>query len=118
MNKNAFPLRIQENERARGKRIANEFGLSENRLYTELIHDGLLFFDTCYSGSTRGGDKTKMLVADSRAITIKPKIIPLPPGFMQFSAAGNDQLALKHPESIGLDSIDPSACKMILQAIS
>lgn len=42
MKKTSFPLRIQENERARGKRLAEELGVSENRLYAELIHDGLL----------------------------------------------------------------------------
>jgi len=42
MSKISFPLRIQENERIRGKRIAEALGISENRLYAELIHDGLL----------------------------------------------------------------------------
>ena len=42
MRKLAFPLRIPEEERARGKRLAKELGVSENRLYAELIHDGLL----------------------------------------------------------------------------
>ena len=55
----------------------------------------LFFFDTCYSGGARGGDKT--LVANARAITIKPRADLLPPGFMQFSAAGNDQFAHSHP---------------------
>lgn len=42
MNKTSFPLRIREDERQRGKRLADELGISENRLYAELIHDGLL----------------------------------------------------------------------------
>ena len=42
MSKASFPLRIQEDERNRGKRLAEELGVSENRLYAELIHDGLL----------------------------------------------------------------------------
>lgn len=42
MSKISFPLRIQDAERARGKRLAEELGVSENRLYAELIHDGLL----------------------------------------------------------------------------
>lgn len=42
MSKLSFPLRIQEDERARGKRLAEALGVSENRLYAELIHDGLL----------------------------------------------------------------------------
>ena len=42
MSKLSFPLRIQEDERVRGKRLAEALGVSENRLYAELIHDGLL----------------------------------------------------------------------------
>ncbi|NLZ10319.1 MAG: hypothetical protein GX086_03175 [Alcaligenaceae bacterium] len=42
MSKLSFPLRIQEDERVRGRRLAEALGVSENRLYVELIHDGLL----------------------------------------------------------------------------
>lgn len=42
MNKTSFPLRIHEDERVRAKRLAQALGVSENRLYSELIHDGLL----------------------------------------------------------------------------
>jgi len=42
MSKLSFPLRIQEVERVRAKRLAEAMGVSENRLYAELIHDGLL----------------------------------------------------------------------------
>lgn len=42
MHKGSFPLRIHDDERARAKRLAEELGVSENRLYAELIHDGLL----------------------------------------------------------------------------
>jgi len=42
MNKTSFPLRIHEDERQRGRNLAEELGISENRLYAELIHDGLL----------------------------------------------------------------------------
>lgn len=42
MSKTSFPLRIQEDERVRAKRLAEALGVSENRLYSELIHDGLL----------------------------------------------------------------------------
>lgn len=42
MSKASFSLRIQEGERARAKRLAEALGVSENRLYAELIHDGLL----------------------------------------------------------------------------
>lgn len=37
-----FLLRLPEPERERAKRLAEELGYSENRLYSELIHDGLL----------------------------------------------------------------------------
>jgi hypothetical protein len=42
MSKSSFLLRIQDEERTRGKRLAEELGVSENRLYADLIHDGLL----------------------------------------------------------------------------
>lgn len=38
----AFLLRLPDDERDRAKRLADELGYSENRLYRELIHDGLL----------------------------------------------------------------------------
>ena len=42
MSRNAFPHRIHQSERDRGRRLAEELGVSENRLYAELFHDGLL----------------------------------------------------------------------------
>lgn len=43
MNKlKAFMLRLPPDERERAKRIALESGCSENRLYADLIHEGLL----------------------------------------------------------------------------
>jgi hypothetical protein len=42
MSKESFPLRMHEDDRSRGKRLSEELGVSENRLYNELIHDGLL----------------------------------------------------------------------------
>ncbi len=43
MNKQkGFLLRLPEEERDRAKQLANQLGYSENRLYGELIHDGLL----------------------------------------------------------------------------
>lgn len=42
MRKTSYPLRIQEEDRIRAKQLANDLGISENRLYAELIHDGLL----------------------------------------------------------------------------
>ncbi|WPL19258.1 hypothetical protein Thiowin_04370 [Thiorhodovibrio winogradskyi] len=42
MSKLSFPLRIHEDERVRAKRLAEALGVSESRLYAELIHEGLL----------------------------------------------------------------------------
>ena len=42
MSKDSFPLRMHEDDRTRGKRLSEELSVSENRLYNELIHDGLL----------------------------------------------------------------------------
>ena len=38
----SFPLRIGDQERRRGRRLALKMGLSENRLYSDLIQEGLL----------------------------------------------------------------------------
>ena len=37
-----FLLRLSEDDRNRARAIASETGYSENRLYAEMIHDGLL----------------------------------------------------------------------------
>lgn len=42
MSRFSFPLKIQSDERVRAKHLAETLGISENRLYAELIHDGLL----------------------------------------------------------------------------
>jgi hypothetical protein len=43
MNKQkGFLLRLPEQERHVAKQLASELGYSENRLYSEIIHDGLL----------------------------------------------------------------------------
>ena len=42
MRKKSYPLRIPTEDRIRAKQLAHDLGISENRLYTELIHDGLL----------------------------------------------------------------------------
>jgi len=41
MSELSSPLRIQDVERVRAKRLAEAMGVSENRLYSELIHDAL-----------------------------------------------------------------------------
>lgn len=38
----SFPLRIGEQYRLRARRLAQKMGLSENRLYADLIQEGLL----------------------------------------------------------------------------
>lgn len=38
----SFPLRIGDLERRRARRLALKMGLSENRLYSDLIQEGLL----------------------------------------------------------------------------
>jgi hypothetical protein len=38
----SFPLRIADQERRRARRLAQKLGLSENRLYSDLIQEGLL----------------------------------------------------------------------------
>jgi hypothetical protein len=40
--RSSFPLRIADLERQRARRLAEKMGMSENRLYSELIHEGLL----------------------------------------------------------------------------
>jgi hypothetical protein len=43
MNKQkGFLLRLPEEERQLAKQLASDLGCSENRLYNDLIHDGLL----------------------------------------------------------------------------
>ena len=38
----SFPLRIGDQDRQRARRLAQRMGLSENRLYSDLIQEGLL----------------------------------------------------------------------------
>jgi hypothetical protein len=38
----SFPLRIGDHDRQRAQRLAQKLGLSENRLYSDLIQEGLL----------------------------------------------------------------------------
>ena len=38
----SFPLRIGEQKRRRARKLASKMGLSENRLYSNLIQEGLL----------------------------------------------------------------------------
>lgn len=79
MSKGSFPLRIQEDERIRGKRLAEELGVSENRLYAELIHDGLLMREQMlYMEKLRALAETTTK-EDALAILDKvPRNIPIP----------------------------------------
>ena len=38
----SFPLRIGDQDRRRGRRLAQKMGLSENRLYSDLVQESLL----------------------------------------------------------------------------
>ena len=38
----SFPLRIGDQDRRRAQRLAQKMGLSKNRLYSDLIQEGLL----------------------------------------------------------------------------
>ncbi len=38
----SFPLRLTDIERERARTLAKQLNVSENRLYAEIIHDGLL----------------------------------------------------------------------------
>ena len=43
MNKHkGFVLHLPQSERERAQRLAREIGVSEGRVYAEIIHDGLL----------------------------------------------------------------------------
>ena len=41
-NQKSFPLRIGNQDRRRARRLVERMGLSENRLYSDLIQEGLL----------------------------------------------------------------------------
>jgi len=50
----SFPLRLTEFERERARDLAKELGISENRLYAEIIHDGLIIREQMtYMGKLR-----------------------------------------------------------------
>lgn len=38
----SFPLRLNESERERARALAKQLGISENRLYADMIREGLL----------------------------------------------------------------------------
>lgn len=77
MSKTSFPLRIQDEERARAKRLAEALGMSENRLYAELIHDGMLMREQMlYMGRLRELAQT---TTSADALAVLDKVPDIPP---------------------------------------
>ncbi len=77
MSKTSFPLRIREDERQRGRHLAEELGMSENRLYAELIHDGLLIRE-----QMRYMDKLREIASTTTrqdALAVLDKALDTPP---------------------------------------
>jgi hypothetical protein len=73
----AFLLRLPEPERERAKRLARELGLSENRLYAELIHDGLLMQEQrLYMNRLREQGRT---ISREHALDMLDKVPDTPP---------------------------------------
>ena len=73
--------------------LLDDTAIMRNRLFADIASSGprsvTVFFDTCYSGTTRGPD---MLIA-SRPIALRAKGSSIPDGFTVFTAAGGDQTA-------------------------
>ncbi len=77
MSKTSFPLRIQDEERVRAKRLAEALGMSENRLYAELIHDGMLMREQMlYMGRLRELAQT---TTSADALAVLDKVPDIPP---------------------------------------
>lgn len=77
MSKLSFPLRIQDIERVRARHLAQTMGISENRLYAELIHDGLLIreqmlYMTRLREIAASSDKADALAVLTRAADMPP----------------------------------------------
>ena len=80
MNKQkGFLLRLHEEERQLAKQLASELGCSENRLYTDLIHDGLLMREQMqYMAKLR---KLQQKITQKRVLELLdrvPDIEPIP----------------------------------------
>jgi len=79
MSKESFPLRMHEDDRSRGKRLSEELGVSENRLYNELIHDGLLIREQMNYMAKLREIATTTTVDDALAVLAKvPPREPIP----------------------------------------
>jgi len=71
----SFPLRIGRQDRMRAKRIAQGMGLSENRLYSDLIQEGLLMREQmAYFEKLR-----EMRVSPSEGLALLDKAPNVPP---------------------------------------
>jgi hypothetical protein len=72
-----FLLRLSEDDRNRARAIAAKTGYSENRLYAELIHDGLLIQEQIsYYAALK---KTGATVSKEEAMEILAKTPASPP---------------------------------------
>lgn len=74
-----FLLRLSEDDRNRARAIAAQTGYSENRLYSELIHDGLLIQEqmSYYSALKKAGaniskDEVMAILAKTPAVLPDP----------------------------------------------
>lgn len=76
MSKTSFPLRIQHDERERAKRLAEALGVSENRLYADLIHDGMLIREQMLYMSQLRALAAKTPLADALAVLDKAPDTP------------------------------------------
>jgi hypothetical protein len=80
MNKQkGFLLRLPEEERQLAKQLASDLGCSENRLYNDLIHDGLLMREQMqYMAKLR---KLQQRVSQKRVLELLdrvPDVEPIP----------------------------------------
>jgi hypothetical protein len=72
-----FLLRLSEDDRNRARAIASQTGYSENRLYAELIHDGLLIQEQMSYYSTL--KKAGASITKDEALAILAKTPSSPP---------------------------------------
>ena len=78
MNKQkGFLLRLPEEERQLAKQLASDLGCSENRLYNDLIHDGLLMREQMqYMAKLR---KLQQKVTQKRVLELLDKVPDVEP---------------------------------------
>ena len=78
MNKQqAFLLRLPDEERDRAKQLAVKLGYSENRLYNELIHDGLLMREQMLY--MRQLKKMYQRISEADVLALLDKVPDIPP---------------------------------------